>query len=91
MNDATMIAGVAVTPQKAIKKYFRIDRREIHYLKFILEGYSGAAVVRTLDPAGGMIVVLVSPGCEKEVDMVIEDLRKEILIEETGPAEGEFL
>jgi len=80
-----------VIPEYSIKKYYRIDRREIHYLRFVLEGYSGAAVMRTLDPIGGVVVLLVSPGCEKEVDMVIQDLGREIRIEAIEMAGEELL
>jgi hypothetical protein len=64
-----------------VRKYYRVDRREIHYLKFILEGYDGVAVVRTVDPLAGLVVLHIGPGCQGVVDMVIKDLEKEIRIE----------
>jgi hypothetical protein len=67
-----------------VTKYFRVDRREIHFLKFILEGYDGVAVVRTVDPLAGLVVLHIGPGCQGVVDMVIEDLEKEIRIEPLG-------
>jgi len=70
-----------VTPESSIKKYYRIDRREIHYLRFILEAYAGLAVLRTLDPQKGLVVLHVSPGCEEEVDMIICDLKRQMRIE----------
>jgi hypothetical protein len=70
-----------VTPEASVKKYYRIDRREIHYLKFILEAYAGVAVMRTLDPQKGLVVLHVGPGCEEEVDMIIHDLKRHIRIE----------
>ena len=70
-----------MTPQCSIEKYYRIDRREVWYLKFILEGYPGVAMMTTLDRQQGLVVLHVGPGCEKEVDMIIDDLRKEVQIE----------
>ena len=68
-------------PNSSVKKYYRIDRRELHYVKFILEGYAGAAVMSTLDPRQGLVALYVGPGCEDEVDMIINDLQKDIRIE----------
>jgi len=65
----------------SVRRYYRVDQREIHFLKFILEGYDGAAVVRTVDPLAGLVVLHIGPGCQGVVDMVIKDLEKEIRIE----------
>jgi hypothetical protein len=64
-----------------VRRYYRVDRREIHFLKFILEGYDGVAVVRTVDPVAGVVALHIGPGCQGVVDMVMEDLEKEIRIE----------
>ncbi|MDY6990230.1 MAG: DUF4911 domain-containing protein [Thermodesulfobacteriota bacterium] len=77
-------------PQCSIQKRYRIDRREVWYLKFILEGYPGVAMMRTLDPQKGLVVLHVAPGCEKEVDMIIDDLRKEVQIERVDNAGGQI-
>ncbi|MCD6224082.1 MAG: DUF4911 domain-containing protein [Deltaproteobacteria bacterium] len=66
---------------KTIKKYFRIERREICFLKFIIEAYDGIAVLTTIDPAKGIIVINIAPGCEEEVEMIIKDLKQTIMIE----------
>lgn len=68
-------------PNATIKRYYRIDRRAIHYLKFILEGYDGVAVMKTLDPQEGLVVLHIGPGCEREVDMIIKDLQSHMAIE----------
>ena len=71
---------------ESLLKYYRIERSQIAYLKFILEAYDGIAVLSTVDPGPGLVVLRVAPGCEAEVEAVLEDLRKEILIESTsGP------
>ena len=66
---------------KTIKKYFRIDRKEICFLKFIIEAYDGIAVLTTIDPVKGIVVINIAPGCEQEVEMIIKDLEKNIMIE----------
>jgi len=76
-------------PQCSIEKRYRIDRREVWYLKFVLEGYPGVAIMRTLDPQQGLVVLHVAPGCEKEVDMIIDDLQKEMHIELVENGGGE--
>ena len=58
-----------------------MDRREIAYLRFIFEAYDGIAVVKTVDAQKGIIVLHVAPGCDDDVDDVLQDLKKEILIE----------
>jgi len=75
-------------PTACTKRYYRIDRREVHYLKFILEGYAGVAVMRTLDSRRGLVVLHISPGCEREVDMIIDDLKRNMRIE-VADIEGE--
>ena len=71
------------------KRYFRIDRSQIHFLKFILEGYDGVAVLRTVDPSQGLVVLHVSPGCEMEVDNIMADIKREIRVEAVTSVEEE--
>jgi hypothetical protein len=66
---------------KTIKRQYRIDRRQISFIKFIYEAYEGVAVVTTLDPALGLISLAMAPGCEDVANDVMEDLGRSILIE----------
>ena len=63
------------------RRYYRVDRREIAFLRFIFEAYDGIAVVKTVDAQKGIILINVAPGCEREVDDVLRDLEKQIMIE----------
>ena len=63
------------------KRYLRIDRREIGYFRFILEGYDGLAVLTTLDAHEGRVILRIAPGCEKDVERLVQNLSREILIE----------
>jgi hypothetical protein len=62
-------------------RYFRLRREDIAYFKFIIESYEGMAVVRTKDPHEAIVELMVAPGWEKDVEEVLEGLRREIPIE----------
>jgi hypothetical protein len=62
-------------------RYFRIERKNIAYFKFILESYEGMAVVRTKNPEEAVVELLIAPGWEKDVEEVLEGLRQEMVIE----------
>lgn len=66
-------------------RYFRIDRKDIAYFKFIIESYEGMAVVRTHNAKEAVVELMIAPGWEKDVEEVIEGLRKEIRIEIMSP------
>jgi hypothetical protein len=70
---------------ESAKRCYRVDRREIAYLKFILEAYDGLAVVSTLDPQAGIIVLHISPGCETDVEIILQDLNRDIMMEPAQP------
>jgi hypothetical protein len=67
---------------QTIRRRLRIDRREISYLRFILESYDGLAILTTLDAAAGVVELKIAPGCEADVERIVRDLQNEILIEE---------
>ena len=66
-------------------KYFRVHRKDIAYLKFIIESYEGMAVLRTQDPHEAIVELMVAPGWEKDLEEVLDALRKEIHIESLPP------
>ena len=66
---------------KTTKQHYRVDRREIAFLKFILEAYDGIGIIKTRDPARGVISIHIAPGCQKQVTEILQYLKKDILIE----------
>ena len=64
-----------------VQWYFRVNRKDIAYMKFVLESYEGLGVFRTVDPRSGIVEVMVPPGLEKDMEMVLEGLRDEIPME----------
>ncbi len=59
---------------ETIKHIFRVDRREINYLKITIESYNGMAVVKTVDPYEALIELQISPGCETLVFELLNSL-----------------
>ena len=57
-----------------IKRLFKVDRREINYLKITIESYDGMAVVKTIDPNAALIELQISPGCETLVFELLDSL-----------------
>ena len=74
---------------ETIKRYYRVDRSAIAYLKFIIESYDGIATLRTLDPVMGTICLSIAPGCECDVDLVMANMETEIMIESFDIASNE--
>jgi len=67
---------------KTKEKYLRVDRREIGFLKFIFEAYDGIVTITTVDPDQGVVLFSIAPGCENDVEMILQDLKKDIMIEQ---------
>ena len=67
---------------ETIKKYYRIERKKICFLKFIFEAYDGIAMLTTVDSDLGVILFHIAPGCEDDVEMILQDLQYHIMIEE---------
>jgi hypothetical protein len=68
---------------------YRVDRRRIAFLKFIVESYDNLALVTTLDARSGTIELQVPPGCEASLRDLLADLGGGMIlqpIETQGPA-----
>ena len=63
-----------------IPKFYRIDRSDVYFIKFIFEAYDGIAVVETIDPYEAKIMLHVAPGCEADADFVVSALKNDIRI-----------
>ena len=59
---------------ETVKHIFRVDRREINYLRVIIESYDGMAVVRTIDPQEALIEIQMSHGCERLIFELLDSL-----------------
>jgi hypothetical protein len=62
---------------QTIKRIFRVDRKDINYIRSTVESYNGMAVIKTLDPYVAYIEVSISPGCEELVSELLDSLKEE--------------
>ncbi len=49
-----------------VSRFFRVPLAEIGYVRAIVDGYDGLAVVRSLDPRRGELEWIISDGREEE-------------------------
>ena len=75
---------------KTIDRYFRLDKKEIAYFRFILEACDGLAQMTTVDRRSGIVVVCFSPTCRDHVDFIIKGLAREISILPYDPKGAAF-
>jgi hypothetical protein len=75
--------GAAATnlPQCGSELYFRVRRKDIAFVKFIIEAYEGIGSLTTIQPSDGLIRIQIPPGCKGVVQDVIEDLRRDLRIQ----------
>ena len=63
-----------------IHKYFRVDPRDMAYVRFVVESYDGLAVLRTVDPREGIVEWMIPPDRMDEVDELIHSLQNEVAL-----------
>jgi hypothetical protein len=61
-----------------ITKNLRLGRRDIAYVKYILEGYEGLATLTTIDKSEAVVQLSILPDFESDVDGILEALKGEI-------------
>ncbi len=70
-----------------VKKDLIVRRRDVSYLKYIMEGYEGLATVTTIDRDRSVVRLSIVPDFVCDVNEIVEALKKEIDIHEV--IEGE--
>lgn len=70
---------------ESLKKFYRVDRRRIAFMKFIIEAYDGLGLLSTADSGSGLVVLHIPPGREAEADTLMSALGNDILIESAEP------
>ena len=63
-------------------RFYRLPLEEIAYVRAIVDGYDGLAVVRSLDPGRGEVEWIVAEGREAEATALAERLRNEASLQE---------
>ena len=71
-----------------VRRYFQVSRREIAYLRFILESYDGLAFMRTIDRQAGIVEISAPLQRHTEAWALVAALREETgLTEVAAPVE----
>ena len=65
-----------------IKKYFKLKRKDIAIVQFIIEGYEGMATVTTIDPHTAIIQISIISDFILDMNAVIKDLKNKCKMEE---------
>jgi uncharacterized protein DUF4911 len=69
-------------PKEIIVRNFRIDPKDIVFIKAILESYEGMVVVRTIEVGKPIIELLIAHDFLDTVERVIKELKQQVLLEE---------
>ncbi len=65
---------------------FQVRRRDVAFLRFVIEASDGLAQLTTLDAAGTTVAVVVPPGCEADVEALMNGLRALVPMKPVGVA-----
>jgi len=65
-----------------INKYFKLDRKNIILVQFIIEGYGDMATVKTIDPQAAIIQISIIPDFISDMFDLIEYLKDRYGMEE---------
>ncbi|MEK6776048.1 MAG: DUF4911 domain-containing protein [bacterium] len=65
--------------------FARVDRNQIAYLSAIIDSYEGLAVMRTLDPAQGIVSFYVCRPLYEQARALLQSLQQEIGFEFIDP------
>ena len=69
-------------PTQDLVRFYHLPAERIVHLIFLLEGYEGWAVPRTLDKEQGIVELLIAPDFLPELTALLNDLQAELEIAE---------
>ena len=61
-----------------IQKIYRINRKEISFLKFLLESYEGVAIPRTIDKRIALVEIMIPAGFYQTFTHLLNDVAEEM-------------
>jgi hypothetical protein len=64
-----------------MQRYFRVRRKDIAFLRFLLEACDGIAFMLTVEPSQAVVALYVPPGREAEVEAFMGSLQETMRIE----------
>lgn len=68
-------------PEPSVR-FFKVDRRDLVYLKFVLEAYEGMSTLSTVEPKEGIVRLSIPPGFERDMQLLTDALSMEIPLTE---------
>lgn len=68
---------------EACRRYFRVERRDLVYLKFITEAYEGMSTLSTVEKSTAVVSLTYQPCFSEDMEALIGALSKEITLTET--------
>jgi hypothetical protein len=71
-----------------IARYFKVERRDLAYLKFILEAYEGLATLSTVEREGAIVRIAYPHFSGADLDALLQALNREIAIIEVPQPAG---
>jgi hypothetical protein len=71
-----------------IKKYFKLKRKDIALVQFIIEGYEGMATVTTIDPHAAIIQISIIPDFLSDMSDLIDYMKNKYKMEEINCPEN---
>ncbi len=74
------------TPQEIVVRNFRVDPKEIVFIKAILESYEGMVVLRTVEVGESIIELLIARDFSPQVDRLVLELASQVEMVEVPPA-----
>jgi len=81
-----MDKAIGQSALKTIARSYRVDRRRISFIKFILEAYDNLAVVSTVDPGRAIIRIVTTAGGEFLVNEIMMRFSRDFRV---SPIDGE--
>ncbi len=63
-------------------RYFRVDRGDLVYLKFVLEAYEGMSTMSTVDQKAGIVRIICEGWAAEDMGALLDSLGQEIRLVE---------
>lgn len=73
----------------ALARYFKVGRRDLVYLKFILEAYEGMSTLSTVEPHGVIVRLSIPAGFEADMERLLHALGADMSLTEVSFAAEE--
>ncbi len=80
-----------VIPNQCTFRHVIINPAEIHFLRFLLEGYDGIGSITTIDAGLGLVRINIASGCEEEITRILQAEEERLQVREVAVAETDIV